>query len=75
MNEADLEAALLAAHAADDRLALARLYRQAGDTRLAAGATDAGCFYLVQAYVWALDCGAPFARDIHAILVAQGREE
>ena len=74
MTDDALDAALLAAHDADDRARLARLYRQAGDMRLAAGDTEAGCFYLVQAYVGALDCGAPDAAEIHARLVALGRE-
>jgi hypothetical protein len=74
MTEDALDAALLQAHAADDGPALARLYRQAGEARLDAGDIDAGCFYLVQAYVWALDCGAPEAEAIRAILVAYGRE-
>ena len=31
MNEADVETALLAAHAAEDKPGLSRLYRQAGE--------------------------------------------
>jgi hypothetical protein len=72
--DAALDAALLAAHAAADIPALARLYRQAGETRLSEGKINAGCFYLVQAYIFALDCGADDIPEIHAILVAHGRE-
>ena len=66
-----LDDALLAAHQAGDRAALVSLYREA-----AAGATsiDASCFYLTHAYVFALEIGDPRARDLHAELVAQGRE-
>ena len=74
MTDDALDAALLSAPDAQDGPALARLYRQAGTLRLDAGDIDAGCFYLVQAYVWALDCGAPEAEDIRTVLVAYGRE-
>ncbi|MHA6261618.1 hypothetical protein ACXYMO_00305 [Arenibacterium sp. CAU 1754] len=68
----DLNACLLAAHAVDDRRALVHLY-----TRAAEEARDpaAAGFYLTHAYVYALELGAPEARDLHARLVAQGREE
>jgi len=75
MNETAIEAALLAAHAANDKPTLARLYRQAGEMMLARDQVDAGCFYLTHAYIFALDCGAADAPDIHRILVAHGREE
>jgi len=75
MSLSDLDAALLAAHSVNDKPRLARLYWTAGDTMLAKGDIDAGCFYLTHAYIFALDCGAPEARDIHKILVAHGREK
>lgn len=75
MRDADLNAELLAAHAAGDKPAIMRLYRQAGNQMLAEGATDAGCFYLTHAYIFALDCGSADATEIHRILVAHGREE
>lgn len=68
---AALHAALLAAHDADDRAALIRLYTQAAE---GAEDTDAACFFLTQAYVFALEPGAPEARDLRARLIAQGRE-
>jgi hypothetical protein len=66
-----LEAAILAAHAADDRRALARLYARAAD-RL--NDLDAACFFLTHAYVFALETGAPEAGKLHARLKAHGRE-
>ena len=68
----DLDAQLLRAHAADDRRALVTLYSRAAD---GAPDTDAACFYLTHAYVFALETGAPEAPALHARLKAQGREE
>ena len=70
-----LDAALLAAHAAGDKVSLAALYTAAADGCEAAGETDAACFFLVQAYVFALDVGAPEAAALHVRLKARGREE
>ena len=73
--DATLEAAILAAHAAGDEPALARLYAGAADAAEAAGEVDAACFLLTQAYVLALSSGAPEAGALHARLLAHGREE
>ena len=67
----DLDARLLAAHAADDRPALIRLYAEAADAAVDA---DARGFYLTHAYVFALEAGAPEAEQLRAQLVAMGRE-
>lgn len=67
----DLDQRLLAAHAADDRRALIRLYTEAGDC---ANDVDAACFYLTHAYIFALEAGVPEASQLHARLVAEGRE-
>lgn len=67
----DLDSAMIRAHAAGDRPALIRLYTQAADS---ARDLDAACFYLTQAYVYALEAGAPEAQALHARLVARGRE-
>ncbi|WGW02703.1 hypothetical protein [Tropicibacter oceani] len=66
-----LDDRLLAAHARDDRAALVGLYTQAADS---ASTLDAACFYLTHAYVFALELGDARARDLHARLVAEGRE-
>lgn len=67
----DLDARLLAAHAADDRRALAELYAEAADK---AEDHDAACFYLTHAYVFALELGHPLAPVLRQRLVAAGRE-
>ncbi len=71
MTPGELDAALLAAHAADDRTALVELYAQAAES--AKDMTAAG-FYLTHAYVFALEAGLPEAAALHAKLKADGRE-
>lgn len=66
-----LNRALLAAHDAGDRAALVGLYARAA--RLADGAEARG-FFLTQAYVFALETGAPEVTPLRAELVAMGRE-
>ncbi len=75
MDRATLDAALIAAHEAGDQPRLVSLYTQAADAAEAAGDTNACCFYLTQAYVFALACGAPEADSLHARLLTHGREE
>lgn len=66
-----LDARLLAAHARGDHAALVMLYARAADQ---APTRDAACFYLTQAYVFALECGHADACVLRARLVAEGRE-
>lgn len=75
MDRAALDAALIAAHEAGDQARLVALYREAADRAAAVGETDAACFYLTQAYVFALAAGAREAGALHARLLAHGREE
>ena len=58
MDRSALDAALIAAHQAEDQPRLVSLYTQAADTSEALGDVDACCFYLTHAYVFALACGA-----------------
>lgn len=73
-NDDALDQAMLAAHDRGDLAALVRLYTEAADQRQSTGEIDAACFYLVHAYVFALDLGLPAAIELHARLKAQGRE-
>lgn len=69
------EAAVLAAHAAGDTAALARLYRQSGLHAEALGDTAQACFLITMAYVNALDAGLDETTcELKAWLVARGRE-
>lgn len=75
LSDAALDQAITNAHTAQDGGALTALYREAARRTEAHGATDAACFLLTQAYVFALESGDTQAEDIHRQLVAQGREE
>ncbi len=72
---ADLDRAIVAAHAQGNNPALAHLYHQAGQHFLANGQTDRAGFFLTQAYVLALDCGdTARASVLWHWLKADGRE-
>jgi hypothetical protein len=66
----DLDARLLAAHAADDGRALITLYDQAAQ---AAEGTVERAFFLTHAYVHALEAGDTRAAALLAQLQAMGR--
>jgi hypothetical protein len=66
-----LEASLLAAHAAEDNPSLSRLYTQAADE---AGDADARAFFLTHAYVFALEAGLAEAPALRRRLIEMGRE-
>ena len=70
----DLEAALLDAHRAEDGRRIAELYAEAGRRAQSSGQRDRASFYLVHAYVFALQEGMELAGDLHAQLKAMGRE-
>jgi hypothetical protein len=70
-----LDEAILSAHERGDGKALAGLYEEAAGRLERAGDTDAACFFLTQAYVFALEGGLPAARHLHRRLAAHGREE
>ena len=65
----------LEAHARNDTRRLVDLYGRLGRGMLDAGETDAGCFYLTQSYVFALESGDPQTQELKTVLVAHGREE
>lgn len=65
------EAALLAAHARNDLQELTTLYSRAADH---ADDTDTRCFFLTQAYVFALDFGDARAKLLYSTLKELGRE-
>ncbi|MEM1275241.1 MAG: hypothetical protein AAGH74_01825 [Pseudomonadota bacterium] len=75
MSPEELHAAILAAHEAEDGVRLAELYAMAADQAERAQDVDATCFFLTQAYVFALDAGHETASDLHRRLLAFGREE
>ena len=70
-----LDDALLAAHAANDLDRLCGLYTQAADLSEQEADVDAACFFLTQAYVFALQAGRSEADGLHKRLLAYGRDE
>ena len=73
-DDAALDAALIAAHEAGQTIELITLYTRAADRLEAKDETDAACFMLTQAYVFALDAGDDRAGVLRTRLVAHGRE-
>jgi len=67
----DLNARILAAHAAGDGAALVTLYTEAADQ---APDADSCGFFLTHAYIFALEAGHADAPALHARLKADGRE-
>jgi len=65
-----LYARLLDAHERHDHPALVKLYAKAAET---AHDTDAACFYLTHAYIFALELGHSDTAALHAQLAAHGR--
>jgi hypothetical protein len=66
----DLDDRLLDAHRRGDKAGLVALYTEAADQ---AAQTDAACFYLTHAYVFALEMNHPAVPALHGRLKAQGR--
>lgn len=66
----DLNAQLIAAHAARDHPALVTLYTQAADQ---AGDIDTACFFLTHAYIFALELRHPDTEHLHARLAVHDR--
>jgi hypothetical protein len=66
----DLDAQLIAAHAAGDKSALIDLYRSAAQ---AAAGDDERSFFLTHAYICALECAAPETQLLRDQLQQMGR--
>jgi len=71
---AEINDQVLAAHEAGNLRQLPALYRRASQALFESGDIDPACFFLTQAYIYALDQGDPQAIEIHTILVSHGRE-
>ena len=69
-----LDQRLIAANLANDNIELIALYQHAAEISEAKGAVDETCFFLTQAYVFALQEGSPQSRQIKEKLVAHARE-
>ncbi len=73
MDRGALDRALLEAHALQDAPALVRLYTLAAEEREAVQDIDAACFFLTQAFVFALETGAVEAEELNRKLADRGR--
>ena len=65
---------VLAAHKEGDGRRLSELYARAGHRMISDGQITEGCFFLTQAYVFALEEGMDSADNIHATLVKLGHD-
>lgn len=66
---------LLAAHRRGDGAALVELYCRAADMAETSADIDRACFFLVHAYVYALEYGHPRTEKIRDRLRQRDREE
>ena len=69
-----LDRQLIAANLAKDNISLIALYQHAAEICEAKGAVDETCFFLTQAYVFALQEGSSQSRQLKEKLVAYARE-
>ena len=74
MSGGDLNLKILEAHERGEGCRLAKLYFVAAEDYLKSGQTDAGCFFLTQSYVFALENGLALAETVRNRLVGLGRE-
>ena len=71
----ELNENIIAAHKENDRNNLSFLYETLGMSELKKNNIDAGCFFLTNAYTYALEENLKSAKKIHEILKLYGREE
>ena len=71
----NLDTQLLLAHEIQDHAALVALYTQAADQGELANNIEVTCFFLTQAFIFALECDHPTTEELNRRLVAHGREE
>ena len=73
MQSDELQKALLAAHAADDRRALVALYLEAADLAEAGQNIEKACFYLTHAWIFALETDHEMRHALRTRLAGRGR--
>jgi len=65
---------LLAAHAAEDKVALVGLYRAAAGLAEMDQDIERECFFLTHAWIFALETDHPMRDNLHAKLARHGRD-
>lgn len=73
VTEKALNRRLLDAHDSHDTSTLIDLYQQAADLAEAASHINEACFFLTQAYVFALETNSPQLENLHNRLRQYGR--
>ena len=73
VDQDELDRALLEAHGRHDVDALTTLYSEAAALRESEDDIDAACFYLTQAFVFALENGSSQAKMLNERLVSYAR--
>ncbi len=68
-----LQQAILTAHAQNNTADLINHYTDAATLMENNSDIDAACFYLTQAYIYALDSGSEYTEDLHERLAKHGR--
>ena len=71
----ELNENIIAAHKENDRNNLSFLYESLGMSELKKNNIHAGCFFLTNAYIYALEANLNPAKKIHEVLKLYGREE
>ena len=74
-SSSEINESIITAHKQNDRNNLALLYESLGMSELKRNNIDAGCFFLTNAYTYALEEDLSSAKKIHKILKLYGREE
>ena len=69
------DSAVKLAHQNNEIATLAKIYEAHGRSKLGQNDINGGCFYLSNAYVFALEADLESAPRIHKLLVCHGREE
>ena len=70
-----LNVTAIRAHQNQDISALAEIYQAYGHSRIEQNDIESGCFYLSNAYAFALEAGLETAPEIRKLLMHYGREE
>jgi len=73
VDQQTLDARIMTAHADDDQGLLATLYGLAADQAEHRGDVDTSCYFLTQAWIFALHAGCAEADEFERRLVCYGR--
>ncbi len=75
INVKKLNKAAIIAHTSQDIPTLANIYEKYGLLKIKERDLESACFYLTNAYAFALEAGLQSATEIHKVLRHHGRED